>query len=85
MSRKLLTVFTIAAMSLSATALGCREEGAAERLGKTVDDATSDMADAAQEAADAAQEAANDAGRAIKRGADDARDAAHDAVDDALD
>ena len=78
MSRSLLTLFTITALSLFATASGCRDEGPAERLGKAMDDKVSDLSEAAEEAVD-------DAGRAIKRSADDARNAVHDAVDDAMD
>ena len=58
---------------LVTVAMGCREEGPAEKFGRKVDDATGQASDAVDRAGDRAGNAGDRAGDAIDRAADKAK------------
>ncbi len=58
---------------LIAIAMGCGEEGPAEKFGRKVDDATGQASDAVDRASDRASNAIDQAGDAIDRAADKAK------------
>lgn len=58
---------------LVTVAMGCREEGPAEKFGRKVDDATGQASDAVDRAGDRAGNAVDRAGDAIDRAADKAK------------
>jgi hypothetical protein len=74
-------------LALGLGALGCREEGPGERLGRAFDEAANDIAEAVEDEVDSAMEAAGEAAEAasdrVKKEVDDASEKAHEAIDKA--
>jgi len=69
----------LAALALSVVA--CREEGAAERAGRKIDEAVQDTRETGKQALDDAGSALDDAGDAVSEAAEDANKKVRKAVE----